>query len=225
MFIVFQLIFNGCVKQEDVVFYGNFEADEIILPSTGAGRLVELYANEGDLCYENDLLAVVDTTILSLERSKVKSSLKALQEMGMFSQLEPLRYDLRIIEEKLKMCYIKSPKYAKILKINFKKGEYLFEGTPFISIVDENKIFFTAWVPGSHLSLFSVGDSVCVLSDLPNKQLSKHKGKIISVSERPQFVPSMVQTRENRVEHHYRVKVELPNNGSLKGGMPGEMIP
>ncbi len=225
LFILISFIFLGCENNDEIRFFGNFEADEFIVPSSGAGKLIQLKVAEGEYCKKGDTLAIIDTTILSLERSKMRTSLKALQEMGMFSQMEPLRIELMIIQEKIRMSYIISPMNSKILKINFREGEYLFEGSPLMSIVDDSHIFFVAWVPGSHLSEISAGDSVMILSDLPKGKMDEHKARVKSVSERPQFVPSMVQTKENRTEQHYCVKVEMINDGSLKGGMPGELIP
>ena len=51
-----------------------------------------------------------------------------------------------------------------------------------------------------------------------------YKGRVLNISERPQFIPSMVQTRGNRTDQHYKVKVEVSNNGTLKSGMPGELV-
>lgn len=215
----------GCTHSESSNFYGNFEADETILPATATGKLLKIFVNEGDICEAEELLAIVDTTILTLEKAKVKSSIKALQEMGMFSQMVPLNYELRILEERIKMSYIKAPRRAKILKINYRINEYLFEGNPLMIIADIDRIYFTAWLPGESLYSLSAGDTVTVLSDRENGELTKYLGKVLSVSERPQFVPSMVQTRSNRTEQHYRVKIELKNDGTLKGGMPGELIP
>jgi len=219
------LLILGCEGKNGSGFYGNFEADEFILSSYANGRLISLLVNEGDTCSKDQLLAVADTTILSLERAKLKSSIKALQEIGMFSQMEPLVYELRIVEERIKLCYVKSPRRAKIHRINPREGEYLLEGAPLMLLSDLNRIYFTAYVPGESLHSISSGDPVEVLSDLEGGRLASHKGVVLNISERPQFIPSMVQTRSNRVKQHYRIRVELVNDGSLKGGMPGELIP
>ncbi len=218
------LLLFGCNKKNGAGFYGNFEADEFVIPSLANGRLISLLVKEGDTCSKDQLLAIADTTILSLERTKVKSSIRALQEMGMFSQMEPLMYELRIIEERIKLCYVKSPQRGKILKINLREGEYMLEGTPLIVLTDFNRIFFTAWVPGESLYSISSGDTVEILSDLEGGKLASNKGVVINISERPQFIPSMVQTRSGRTRQHYRVRAELKNDGSLKGGMPGELV-
>ena len=222
--LVVTLLFAGCKNEGDKNFYGNFQSDEMVLPSTGTGKLQKLIAEEGVICNEGDLLAVIDTTILSLERSKVKSSLKALQEMGMFSQMEPLQYELRILEERIRLCYIKAPVRARVIKINFRQGEYLFEGSPILSVADVNRIYFVAWVPGSDISSVSAGDSVRIQYYMNDDSAIIYKGRVLNISERPQFIPSMVQTRGNRTDQHYKVKVEVSNNGTLKSGMPGELV-
>ena len=216
--LVVTLLFAGCKNEGDKNFYGNFQSDEMVLPSTGTGKLQKLIAEEGVICNEGDLLAVIDTTILSLERSKVKSSLKALQEM------EPLQYELRILEERIRLCYIKAPVRARVIKINFRQGEYLFEGSPLLSVADVNRIYFVAWVPGSDISSVSAGDSVRIQYYMNDDSAIIYKGRVLNISERPQFIPSMVQTRGNRTDQHYKVKVEVSNNGTLKSGMPGELV-
>ena len=82
-----------------------------------------------------------------------------------------------------------------------------------------------AWVPGSDLFSITPGDSVLVFCDRPKGNMEHYGGVVVHVSERPQFLPSMVQTRESRVGQHYKVTVSLENDGSVKPGMPGELVP
>jgi len=48
-------------------------------------------------------------------------------------------------------------------------------------------------------------------------------GKITWIASEAEFTPKIIQTKEERVNLVYAVKIDVKNDGSLKIGMPGEM--
>ena len=74
----------------------------------------------------------------------------------------------------------------------------------------------------TQLSSIKVGQEVNVLID--EKDGTKpYKGKISWISSSAEFTPKIIQTKEERVNLVYAVKVIVKNDGSLKIGMPAEV--
>jgi HlyD family secretion protein len=62
-----------------------------------------------------------------------------------------------------------------------------------------------------------------VLTDDGNEELVSHKGRIIWIASNAEFTPKIIQTREERINLVYAVKISVPNDGSIKINMPGEV--
>ncbi|HAD96507.1 MAG TPA: HlyD family secretion protein, partial [Cryomorphaceae bacterium] len=57
-----------------------------------------------------------------------------------------------------------------------------------------------------------------------NDAFQNFKGKISWISDESEFTPKVIQTKEDRVNLVYAVKIKVPNDGRLKIGMPGEVL-
>jgi HlyD family secretion protein len=73
------------------------------------------------------------------------------------------------------------------------------------------------------LAHVKIGQKVTVLIDNSKTTDTKLTGTITWISSEAEFTPKIIQTKEERVKLVYAVKVKVPNDGSLKIGMPGEV--
>jgi len=80
------------------------------------------------------------------------------------------------------------------------------------------------YVSGAQLPSIAIGDSVGVLIDAPDASLQTLPGKVTWISSQVEFTPKIIQTREERINMVYAVKIRVSNDGRLKIGMPGEVI-
>jgi HlyD family secretion protein len=96
-------------------------------------------------------------------------------------------------------------------------------GKPLYKIADLEKITLRAYISGDQLSQVKLGQEVTVMIDKPDNQYDTYKGTITWISSRAEFTPKIIQTKEERVNMVYAFKVEVPNDGSMKIGMPGEV--
>ena len=60
--------------------------------------------------------------------------------------------------------------------------------------------------------------------DNKNGKPIKLDGQVSWISPKAEFTPKMIQTKEERVNLVYAVKVSFKNDGSAKIGMPGDVI-
>jgi HlyD family secretion protein len=85
------------------------------------------------------------------------------------------------------------------------------------------ELILRAYVSGNQLSSVKTGGAVRVRFD-KEQEMVEIGGVVSWVSPRAEFTPKIIQTREERVNLVYAIKVQVPNDGSLKIGMPGEVI-
>ena len=79
------------------------------------------------------------------------------------------------------------------------------------------------YVSGDQLPHIKIGQKVEVQIDKSKTENSSLEGKIIWISATAEFTPKTIQTKDERVNLVYAVKVLVTNNGSMKIGMPGEV--
>ena len=80
------------------------------------------------------------------------------------------------------------------------------------------------YVSGSQLPEIKLGQKVKVLIDEGKLNYRTLEGEISWISSKAEFTPKISQTKEERVNLVYAVKVKVVNDGSLKIGMPGEVM-
>ncbi len=78
------------------------------------------------------------------------------------------------------------------------------------------------YISGNMLSSIKTGDTAKVLIDGPDG-IHELEGVITWVSPTAEFTPKIIQTRDERVNLVYAVKLKVPNDGSLKIAMPAEV--
>jgi HlyD family secretion protein len=139
---------------------------------------------------------------------------------------EELKLDDRQIEQmsdQISRCYIKNPIRGTVLEKFAENSELITVGKPLYKIADLQKLELTAYLSGKQLADAKIGDSIIVSFDTGRPKLSSLKGIISWVSSKAEFTPKIIQTREERVNLVYAIKVRIRNNGEVKIGMPGEV--
>lgn len=147
------------------------------------------------------------------------------------SQKESVRSEMGVIEskdalirEQLSKCYLKFPASGTILTSYSEPGEITGPGKPLFKIADLNVMKLKVFISGDQLSSVKIGEKCTVMIDGPDNTLRKYTGKVSRVSDKAEFTPKIIQTREERVDLVYAVIIDVENDGAIKSGMPGEVI-
>ncbi len=164
-----------------------------------------------------------EISVTNLEISALNSTLNTSKQ-SILAKAQSLEVELKFVEEQINNCIIVNPESGIVLAKYVKEHEFITIGAPLYKIANVNLMYFTAWITGDYLSQISIGDSVSVSIDIPNFKVDILDGVILSIAEKPQFTPSNVQTKENRIKQHYKVRILVQNSGKIKSGMPGEVI-
>lgn len=126
--------------------------------------------------------------------------------------------------DQMERCTVQSPVLGTILETYAEEGELTTFGKPLFKIADLNKLELKIYVSGAQLPGIKLGMSVEVIIDKSETENQSLSGKIIWISSEAEFTPKIIQTKEERVKLVYAVKVAVKNDGTLKIGMPGEVV-
>jgi HlyD family secretion protein len=78
------------------------------------------------------------------------------------------------------------------------------------------------YISEKQLAAVKVGQKVTVKID-GTDEMKSYAGTISWIAAQAEFTPKVIQTKEERINLVYAVKVKVKNDGSLKIGMPAEM--
>ena len=95
-------------------------------------------------------------------------------------------------------------------------------GKPLYKIADISEMTLRVYISETQLSKIKVGQNVSVKID-SDKEIKSYSGIVSWISSSAEFTPKVIQTKEERVNLVYAVKVKVKNDGTLKIGMPAEM--
>ncbi|MGB4540268.1 MAG: HlyD family efflux transporter periplasmic adaptor subunit [Prolixibacteraceae bacterium] len=146
------------------------------------------------------------------------------QKASVWAELSVVDSKKALPDEQLKRCSIKSPLKGTLIEKFAKKGEMTVAGKPLAKIADLSVIRLKAYVSGSQLGSLVPGAACTVRVDEGEKGYRSYPGKITRISEKAEFTPKIIQTKEERVTLVYAVTIEVVNDGTLKSGMPGELF-
>jgi len=161
----------------------------------------------------NGNLMVVDKQIESVK----------VQNDGVTSELEIYDSQIDQINDQIKRCFIISPMNGTILEKYTEPYEMTTQGKTLYKIADISEMYLRVYVSGSQLPYIKAGQKVDVLIDRDKKTMSHLQGIVSWISEQAEFTPKIIQTKEERVNMVYAVKVLVKNDGTMKSGMPGEI--
>jgi HlyD family secretion protein len=159
--------------------------------------------------------------VLSVLGRQLESTLA--QKLSISSERDVIISQLLQINDQIKRCKIRNPiKGTVLLKIS-REGEMVNAGKPLYRIANLEYLNLKVYVSGSQMGKFSIGQKVDVLTDGENGEVNEFEGIVSWVSANAEFTPRTIQTREERVNLVYPVKVRVKNTGQLRIGMPGEV--
>jgi HlyD family secretion protein len=128
------------------------------------------------------------------------------------------------IHDRINKSQIANPEAGTVLATYTKAGEIIQPGQPLYRIANLDTLILRAYVTEKQLSAVRIGQVVQVHVDQGDGTLLTLPGVVSWVASKAEFTPTPVQTRDERTDLVYAVKVNVVNrNGALKIGMPGDM--
>jgi HlyD family secretion protein len=139
------------------------------------------------------------------------------------SEMTAVVAQIRMVEDQLRRNIIVNPLQGTVLEKFAEPHEMTVAGKALYKIADLEKMILRVYISGKQLAGVKLGQSVEVLIDQGDAGMESMQGKVTWISDKAEFTPKIIQTKEERVNLVYAVKVEVQNDGRLKIGMPGEV--
>lgn len=175
----------------------------------------------------DDIVAQMDVIerqiALIRQQRAAQASALGTQRGGTAAESAPLAEQVKQIDDQIKKSSIVNPIGGTVTVKYAEPGEVVSYGKPLYKVAALTDITLRAYVGGDQLVNVKPGQKVRVFVDAPNDQLKPYDGTVTWVSSRAEFTPKVIQTKDERVNLVYAMKVNVRNDGGLKIGMPGEV--
>ncbi len=145
------------------------------------------------------------------------------QNRSILSEADPLKKRVAQLQDQVQRANIINPVSGTVITKYAEQGEVTAAGKALYKIADLSSLNLRAYITGAQLSQVKLGQTVKVLIDDDAKKYKEYSGAIIWISDKAEFTPKTIQTKEERANLVYAVKVKVKNDGYLKIGMYGEV--
>ena len=162
---------------------------------------------------------------LAVLKKQLEAQLSTLERtnQGVSDEQRAAEAQIMQLEDQLRKCRVVSPAAGTVLAKYAEAGEVTAAGKPLFKLADLRHVFLRAYVSGSQLSEVKVGQSVKVYADEGEDGRREYAGRVTWISDQAEFTPKTIQTRDERANLVYAVKIAVENDGLLKLGMYGEV--
>ncbi|HPE56226.1 MAG TPA: HlyD family efflux transporter periplasmic adaptor subunit [Bacteroidales bacterium] len=150
------------------------------------------------------------------------SSIKT-QKSAILAELDAIDAQVDQVNASIEKCQIINPITGVVLDKYAEPGEITAFGKPIYKIANTDEMYLRVYVSGAQLPNIKLGQEVQVLIDKDTETDQSLPGQVSWISETAEFTPKIIQTKEERVNLVYAVKIKVSNDGRLKIGMPGEV--
>lgn len=141
---------------------------------------------------------------------------------GADAEAESIQYQIMQLDDQLQKSRIANPVTGTVLVKYAEAGEVTAAGKPLYKIADTDLLYLRAYVTGNQLSRLKLSQQVRVFADFGDSERREYPGIITWISDKSEFTPKGIQTKDERANLVYAVKIAVKNDGFLKIGQYGE---
>ena len=144
------------------------------------------------------------------------------QNAPIVNEVQSIDVQIEKINDQIQKSKIINPIKGTVLAKYTEPNEVTSFGKPLYKIADISEMTLRVYISETQLAQIKVGQNVTVKID-SQKDMKSYPGIISWIASSAEFTPKIIQTKEERANLVYAVKVKVKNDGSLKIGMPAEM--
>ncbi len=155
---------------------------------------------------------------LVAQATSLSSNSKGIEE-----QSKTVYYQAQQLEDQIQKSIIINPIKGTVLTKYAEAREVTSSGKPLYRIADLSVMTLRAYITNSQLSEVKIGQEVQVYVDNGDKTYKQMTGRVKWVSDKAEFTPKTIETKDERANLVYAVKIDVKNDGYVKIGMYGEV--
>lgn len=160
----------------------------------------------------NDKIAVINQQIITAKT----------QTKPVLSGVNPINAQIQQLNDQIKKSKIINPVNGTVLTKYAEPNELTSFGKPLYKIANLETMLFKGYISEKQLATINIDDTVILKIDGVNGS-KNYEGNVSWISSEAEFTPKIIQTKEERVNLVYAIKVNVKNDKSIKIGMPAEM--
>nr|WP_320981589.1 HlyD family efflux transporter periplasmic adaptor subunit [Parabacteroides goldsteinii] len=143
---------------------------------------------------------------------------------GADAEAEGFLYQIMQLDDQLQKSRIVNPQAGTVLVKYAEPGEVTAAGKPLYKIADTDLLYLRAYITSDQLSTLKQGQTVRVFADYGENDRREYPGTITWISDKSEFTPKGIQTKDERANLVYAIKIAVKNDGYLKIGQYGETV-
>lgn len=176
----------------------------------------------------DDIVAQIDVArgemAVTQQQIAVQRNNVATQNRSILSEKAPLEKRVAQLNEQLDQANIVNPVKGTVLTKYAEAGEMTAVGKALYKIAKLDTMVLRAYIDGNQLSQVKLNQPVKVLIDSGANDYREYPGTITWVADKAEFTPKTIQTKDERANLVYAIKVRVKNDGYIKIGMHGELV-
>jgi HlyD family secretion protein len=163
----------------------------------------------------------INAQVHQVEAQERQIAATRAQQQTARRQVASVEAQMAQIDERLGKSRITNPIAGTVLATYAKAGEFMQPGQPLYKIANLDAVDVRAYVTEPQLAHLGIGQTAHVSVDVAAADRRVLAGTVSWVSSEAEFAPTPIQTRDERANLVYAVKIRVPNEQRiLKIGMP-----
>ena len=127
------------------------------------------------------------------------------------------------LNDQISNAFISSPIDGTILTKYAQQGEFAAPGRALFKVGDLKNMKLRAYITADQLTTVKIGQKVKVYADQGKAERKEYVGEVVWISDKAEFTPKTIQTRDERANLVYAIKIAVENDGLIKRGMYGDV--
>lgn len=151
-----------------------------------------------------------------------KSSLE-IASSGISNETNPLKIQIEQLDDQIQKCKIINSMNGTVLTKYAEVNEMTGQGKPLYKIADLSTLILRAYITADQLPVIKLNQKVKVNTDDGKGGFKEQEGLVTWINDKAEFTPKTIQTKDERANLVYAIKIKVVNDGSYKIGMYGEI--
>ena len=174
-----------------------------------------------DISYQLD--AARKQLQITRQQINVQRNNVSTQNRSILSEKKPLEKRVALLQDQVQRANIINPVTGTVIAKYAEAGELTSTGKAIYKVADMKEMILRAYITGDQFSQVKLNQQVKVFVDNGPDKYREYKGVITWISDKAEFTPKTIQTKDERANLVYAIKINVKNDGLLKIGMYGEV--